>query len=55
VSGQSGKRDAVVGEAMRRRAKDLAGEGNNMGDIAHLEARPSISLFVRLVNNYFRF
>src|ERR1700686_2987460 len=39
VSGLSGKSDAVVGDAMRRRAKDLAGEGNDIGDIAHLEAR----------------
>src|ERR1700722_8371758 len=53
VSGPSGKRDAVVDSAMRRRANALAGEGNDIGDIAHLEARPSISLFVRLVNNYF--
>src|ERR1700732_3261211 len=55
VSGQSGKSDAVVGGAKRRRGKALAGEGNDIGDIAHLEARPSISLFVRLVNIYFRF
>src|SRR6202051_3908026 len=39
VSGQSGKRDAVVDGAMRRRTKALAGEGNDIGDIAHLEAR----------------
>src|ERR1700686_813917 len=39
VSGQSGKSDAVVDGAMRRRAKALAGEGNDIGDIAHLEAR----------------
>src|ERR1700738_5132121 len=39
VSGQSGKSDAVVGGAMRRRAEALDGEGNNVGDIAHLEAR----------------
>src|ERR1700719_3075742 len=55
VSGHSGKSDAVVGDAMRRRVKFLAGEGNGTGDIAHLEARGSISLFVRLVKNYFRF
>jgi hypothetical protein len=29
----------VVDDAMRRRAKALAGEGNDIGDIAHLEAR----------------
>jgi hypothetical protein len=29
----------VVGGALRRREKTLAGEGNNVGDIAHLEAR----------------
>src|SRR6202140_390438 len=39
VSGQSGKSDAVIDGAMRRRAKALAGEGNDIGDIAHLEAR----------------
>src|ERR1700736_2946697 len=39
VSGQSGKSDAVVGVAMRRRGKTLAGGGNDIGDIAHLEAR----------------
>jgi hypothetical protein len=39
VSGQSGKSDAVVDGAMRRRVKALAGEGNDIGDIAHLEAR----------------
>ena|ERR1700731_4401904 len=54
VLGPSGKRDAVVDGATRRRAKALAGGGNDIGDIAHLEARLSISLFVRLVNNYFR-
>jgi hypothetical protein len=40
---------------MRLRAENLAGEGNNTGDITHLEARPSISLFLRHVNTYFRF
>src|SRR3984893_3470261 len=45
VSGQSGKSDAVVGEAMRRRVKALAGEGNDIGDIAHLEARPQYFAF----------
>src|ERR1700704_4184006 len=45
VSGQSGKRDAVVGDAMRRRAKTLAGEENDIGDIAHLEARPQYFAF----------
>src|ERR1017187_8289594 len=39
VSGQSGKSDAMVGDAMRRRGKALVGEGNDIGDIAHLEAR----------------
>src|ERR1700719_4316287 len=39
VPGPSGKRDAVVDGAMRRRAKALVGEGNDIGDIAHLEAR----------------
>ena len=46
-------RRLVVRCAVERKA--LAGEGNNTGDIAHLEARPSISLFVRYVNTYFRF
>src|SRR6202166_4068165 len=45
VSGPSGKRDAVVDGAMRRRAKALAGEGNDIGDIAHLEARPEYFAF----------
>jgi hypothetical protein len=54
VSGQSGKSDAVVGDAMRRRAEALADEGNDIGDIAHLEARRSISRFLRFVNKYFR-
>src|ERR1700693_5173048 len=45
VLGQSGKRDAVVGDAMRRRAKDFAGEGNDIGDIAHLEARAQYFAF----------
>src|ERR1700704_3891611 len=45
VSGQSGKRDAVVGDAMRRRAKTLAGEENDIGDIAHLEASPQYFAF----------
>ena len=40
---------------MRLRAENLAGEGNSTGDITHLEARPSISLFLRYVNTYFRF
>ena len=40
---------------MRLRAENLAGGGNNTGDITHLEARPSISLFLRYVNTYFRF
>jgi hypothetical protein len=39
VSGTSGKSDAVLGGALRRREKTLAGEGNNVGDIAHLDAR----------------
>lgn len=55
VSGQSGKSDGAVGGAMRLRAENLAGEGNSTGDITHLEARPSISLFLRYVNTYFRF
>jgi hypothetical protein len=55
MSGQSGKSDAAVGRAMRLRAENLAGEGNSTGDITHLEARPSISLFLRYVNTYFRF
>src|SRR6202047_1905341 len=45
VSGQSGKSDAVVGDAMRRRAKALVGEGNDVGDIAHLEARRHYFVF----------
>src|ERR1700722_16088309 len=45
VSGPSGKRDAVVDGAMRRRARTLAGEGNDIGDIAHLEARPEYFAF----------
>src|ERR1700676_2866841 len=48
VSGPSGKSDAVVGDAMRRRAKPLAGEGNNVGDIAHLEARQQYFAFCSL-------
>src|ERR1700682_268818 len=61
VSGQSGKRDAVVGDAMRRRAKTLAGEGNDIGDIAHLEARrqyfafcsPSQQVFSLLIRHLY--
>jgi hypothetical protein len=57
VSGPSGKSDAVVGDAMRRRVKALASEGNETGDIAHLEARrqyfafcsPSQELFSLLI------
>jgi hypothetical protein len=57
VSGHSGKSDAVVGDAMRRRVKALAGEGNGTGNIAHLEARrqyfafysPSQELFSLLI------
>jgi hypothetical protein len=35
----------VVGDAMRRRAKALEGEGNDIGDIAHLEAREQYFAF----------
>jgi hypothetical protein len=35
----------VVGVAMRRRAKTLAGEENDIGDIAHLEAHPQYFAF----------
>src|SRR6266853_1299985 len=54
-SGFSGKRPAVVGEAWRRRIRKLCAAGERTGDIAHLETRNSISLFIRFVNHYFRF
>jgi hypothetical protein len=40
---------------MRRRTAKPVDEGNKTGDITHLEARRSISLFVRYVKNYLRF
>src|SRR6266446_741311 len=54
-SGFSGKSPAVVGEAWRRRIRKLCAAGERTGDIAHLETRNSISLFIRFVNHYFRF
>ena len=48
VSGLSGKRDAAVGGAMRRRLEILAGEGNKTGDITHLEAPPQYFAFCSL-------
>src|SRR5260370_19570683 len=53
-SGHSGKSPTVVGEAQRRRIRKLGADGERTGDIAHLEARRSISLFLRLVKHYFR-
>src|SRR5260370_38726580 len=54
ASGHSGKSPTVVGEAWRRRIRKLSADGERTGDIAHLEARRSISLFIRLVKHYFR-
>src|SRR6266481_9069564 len=51
--GFSGKSPAVVGEAWRCRIRKLCAAGEQPGDIAHLETRNSISLFIRFVNHYF--
>src|SRR6266849_3945464 len=55
ASGHSGKSPTVVGEAWRRRIRKFSANGERTGDIAHLKARRSISLFIRLVKHYFRF
>src|SRR6266478_2914777 len=54
-SGFSGKSPAVGGEAWRRRIGKLCAAGERTGDIAHLETRHSISLFIRCGSLYFRF
>src|SRR5229473_2277378 len=55
TSGSSGKSPTVVGETRWRRIRELCAAGESTGDIAHLETRDSISLFLRFVNHYFRF
>jgi hypothetical protein len=51
--GLKGKSDAVIGRSRRRRTRTFVADEERIWDITHLEAIPSVSLFIRLVNLQF--